>query len=89
MPAEGIAIEITVAIEKPLRIDRIFAWPARVSRDEVHAGFEGLPRRVAVYQASGRVGVREVFIFVFFGQATPTVRQLAQANTELRRARLS
>jgi hypothetical protein len=54
----------------------------------VHAGFEGLPRRIGVYQASTRVGARELFVFVFFGRGQPTARQLSRANTELRRARL-
>jgi hypothetical protein len=88
MPAEGIAIQITVAIERPLRIDRTFAWPPQVSRAEVRAGFEGLPRRIGVYQASTRVGDREAIVFVFFGRGKPTVSQLNRANTELRRARL-
>jgi hypothetical protein len=88
MPAEDIAIQITVAIERPPRLDRTFAWPPQVSRADVRAGFEGLPRRIGVHQASTRVGAREVMVFVFFGRGTPTVSQLNRTNTELRCARL-
>jgi hypothetical protein len=87
MPADGIAIQITVSIERPARVRRTFAWPPQLSRADVNAGFEGLPRRIGVYQGSTRVGAREVFVFVFFGLGKPTVRQLERANTELRHAR--
>jgi len=54
----------------------------------VHAGFEGLPGRIGVYQGSARVGTRELIVFVFFGRGKPTARQLDHASTELRHARL-
>ena len=44
----------------------MFSWPLQVKRAKVTAGFEGLPRRIGVYQASTRVDAREVFLFVFF-----------------------
>jgi hypothetical protein len=54
----------------------------------VRAGFEGLPSRIGVYQASSRVGTLEIFLFVYFGRSRPTAGQLNAANTELRHARL-
>lgn len=77
-----------IAIERPLRVAHTFAWPPQISRTKVHAGFEGLPGRIGVYQAATRIGKREVSVFVFFGRAKPTARQLSGANTELRHARL-
>ena len=88
LAAGGIAVKITLAIERPLRVGRTFAWPPRIRKAEVHAGFEGLPGRIAVYQRSTRVGEREVFVFAFFGRGKPTTGQLDRANAELRRARL-
>jgi hypothetical protein len=88
MTGAGIAIQVTVAIEHPVSAVRTFAWPPRVSRAEVHAGFEGLPGRIGVYQASSLVHEREVSLFVWFGRSKPTARQLRRANTELRHARL-
>jgi len=66
----------------------MFSWPLQVKRAKVTAGFEGLPRRIGVYQASTRVDAREVFLFVFFGRAKPTVRHVNRVNAELRRAHL-
>ncbi|MHB8469016.1 MAG: hypothetical protein ACYDCH_04570 [Gaiellaceae bacterium] len=88
MATEGVTIQITVAIEHPVRIVRSFAWPPQINRTEVHAGFEGLPSRIGVYQASTLVGAREVSVFVCFGRGRPTVSQLKRANIELRHARL-
>jgi hypothetical protein len=88
MRASDIAIQLTVAVEHPFRVRPTFGWPPRVSRREVSAPFEGLPRRIGVYQASTRVGAREVFVFVLFGRAVPSERQLKRVNTELARARL-
>jgi hypothetical protein len=88
MPKDGIAIQITVSIEHPPRVARTFAWPPQVRRAKVHSGFEGLPRRVGVYQASTRVATRQLVVFVFFGRGRPTTGQLDRANTELRHARL-
>jgi hypothetical protein len=88
IPAGGIAIQVTVAIERPVRVVRTFAWPPQVNGAGVHAGFEGLPSRIGVYQASTLIGTREVSVFVWFGRGRPTVSQLNRANIELRHARL-
>jgi hypothetical protein len=86
IPAEGIAIQVTVAIERPVRMVRTFAWPPQVNGAGVHAEFEGLPRRIGVYQASTLVGTHEVSLFVWFGRSRPTVNQINRANIELRHA---
>ena len=88
MRANDIAIRITIVVERPLRLRRTFAWPPRVRRRSVYAPFEGLPGRIGVYQGNTRIGGREVFVFIVFGRAVPTNRQLNRANAELRRARL-
>jgi hypothetical protein len=87
MRARDIAIQLMVAIELPIRMKRAFAWPPRVTRRTVVAPFEGLPGRIGVYQGATLVGRREVSVFIVFGRAVPTDRQLKQANAELRRAR--
>jgi hypothetical protein len=88
MSPSGIGIQVTLALERPLRVHPTFAWPPRVNRRNVHAGFEGLPGRIGVYQGQTRVGTREVFVFIIFGRAVPTRRQLSRVNAELQRARL-
>jgi hypothetical protein len=88
MGRRGIAIQVTIAIEHPIWGRRTFAWPPRVRRRDVHAGFEGLPGRISVFQGSTLVGRREVTVMLFFGQARPTARQIRRANSELRRSRL-
>ena len=87
MHAQDIAIKVTVAIEHPLRTKRTFAWPPRVVRRAVVGPFEGLPARIGVYQGATLVGSREVFVFIVFGRAVPTDRQLRRVNAELQRAR--
>jgi hypothetical protein len=88
MPRSGIAIQITVAVEHPVRAVHTFAWPPQVKRAQVQAGFEGLPSRIGVYQAASLIRKREVSLFVWFGRSRPTVSQVSKANTELRHARL-
>jgi hypothetical protein len=88
MAGDIIAIQITVAIEHPVRAVRNFAWPPPVSQANVNAGFEGLPNRSGVYQTSTLLGEREVTLFVWFGRRKPTARQLNRANTELRHTQL-
>ena len=88
MPRNGIAIQITVAVEHPVRAGHTFAWPPQVRRAQVQAGFEGLPSRTGVYQAASLIKKREVSLFVWFGRSRPTVSQVSRANAELRRARL-
>jgi len=87
MHAQDIAIKVTVAIEHPLRTKRTFAWPPRVVRRAAVGPFEGLPARIGVYQGATLVGSREVFVFIVFGRAVPTDRQLRRVNAELQRAR--
>lgn len=88
MRAQDIVIKITVALEHPIRVVRTCAWPARITRRGVQAGFEGLPARIGVYQCQTLVGMREVFVFIALGRALPTRNQLNRANLELRRAHL-
>jgi hypothetical protein len=87
MHAQDVAIKLTVAIEHPLRTKRTFVWPPRVVRRAVVRPFEGLPARIGVYQGATLVGGREVFVFIVFGRAVPTARQLKRVNAELWRAR--
>jgi hypothetical protein len=89
MSTTAVAIQITVAVERPFRLEPTFTWPPHVSRGDVFGGFEGLPDRIGVYQSHRRLGSREVSVLVFFGRVQPTGRQLNRANTELRRARLN
>jgi len=89
MSSGGIGIQITLAVEHPIRARRTFAWPPHITRRNVHAGFEGLPGRIGVYQGQTRVGTREVFVFVVFGRAVPSRRQLNRANAELQKARVA
>jgi hypothetical protein len=89
MSASDIAIQITVAVERQLRLKPTFVWPPHVGRGDVRAAFEGLPSRIGVYQGTPRVGTREVTVFIFFGRSRPTDQQLSRANAEMRRARLN
>jgi hypothetical protein len=87
MAPGDIVVKITVAAEHPLRGRRKLAWPPHITRNAVSAGFEGLPSRVGVYQGQTVVRKHEVLVFVVFGRAHPTDRQLQRANAELRRVR--
>jgi hypothetical protein len=86
MRGSDIVIQITLAVEHPSRVGHTCAWPASVRSRRVSAGFEGLPRRIGVFQCETRVGTREVFVFIVFGRAEPTRRQLNRVNAELQRA---
>jgi hypothetical protein len=88
LPADGIAIQITLARERPPRAKATLAWLPQVHRSEVSKGFEGIQRRIGVYQRFARLGRYEAYVWVFFGRSRPTARQLTAANTELRTARL-
>jgi hypothetical protein len=88
MRANDIAIQITLALEHPTRVSHTCAWPPRVTSRRVLAPFEGLPRRIGVYLCQTRVDTREVSVFIVFGRAIPTTRQLNSVNAELRRVRL-
>jgi hypothetical protein len=62
-------------------------WPARIRADKITAGFEGVSNRFGVFQTFIRTGHIERSLFVWFGRAHPTRRQLARTNAELRTAR--
>jgi hypothetical protein len=86
LPPSGIVIQLTQARERPDRA-QVGRWPLRVRADRISAGFEGVPNRYGVFQAFSRTGHLERSLFVWFGRAHPTRRQLARANAELRTAR--
>ena len=89
MRTRDIAIQISLVREHPRsRVGQTCHWPVRVSRRQVEAPFEGLPTRIGVYQCQIATGKPEIFVFVVFGRATPTARQLDRVNAELHRARL-
>jgi hypothetical protein len=87
MPAGGIVIQLSVALEHPPVASRRTGWPLRVDRGRV-GGLEGVPARIGVYQIFARVDERGVYAFVFFGRSRPSAPQLAAANAELRAAKL-
>jgi hypothetical protein len=85
MPADGIAIQVSVAIERPLPASlRRKAWPPRIEPSQVVGPFEGLPGRIGVYQWHGVVRSLEVNVMLFFGRNRATERQVAAAEAELR-----
>jgi hypothetical protein len=84
----GIAIQVTLIWEHPLVAKDRLVWPPRVRAPDVNGPFEGLPRRIGVYQRFARVGRHEVYVWVFFGRSRPTRSQLARANRELAAAQL-
>lgn len=87
LPPDGIVIQVTNARERPARVPR-GAWPPRLRASQVVGPFEGEPPRFGViqFEARTRDGV-EHSLFVSFGRAHPTRRQLARANAELRTVR--
>lgn len=87
MPSSGIVIQLTNGRERPARGPR-GSWPPRLRASQVVSPFEGAPARIGVIQLSARTqdGV-EHSLFVWFGRAHPTRRQLARASGELRTAR--
>jgi hypothetical protein len=87
LPPNGIAIQVLLTVEHP-PVAKPMRWPPRIDSRDVAAPFEGLPRRIGVFQWLGRVGRYEPYVFVFFGRPHPTARQLARANDELSTARL-
>jgi hypothetical protein len=88
LPPDGIALQVTVARERPLVARHALRWPPRIRAREVTAGFEGVPHRYGVYQLFARFNHVEAYVWAFFGRARPTARQLAAANAELRTVRL-
>jgi hypothetical protein len=87
LPPSGIVIQLSKARERPEYGQR-GSWPPRLRAAQVTGPFEGEPARFGVIQlmVRSREGV-ERSLFVWFGRAHPTRRQLARANAELRTAR--
>ena len=87
LPPSGIVIQQTNARERPAYGPR-GSWPPRLRASQAVSPFEGEPARVSVIQLTRRTpdGV-EHSLFVWFGRAHPTERQLARANAELRTVR--
>jgi hypothetical protein len=83
LPANGIVIQLANARERPARI-ALGTWPVRIRPVDVHGGAEGVPRRYGSFQRSVRSGGIEHLLYVWFGRAHPSRRQLARANAELR-----
>ena len=86
LPRRGIVIQLTQARERPDRAP-IGKWPLRIRADKITAGEEGVSNRYGHFQAFVRTGHVERYLFVWFGRAHPTRRQLARANAELRTVR--
>lgn len=86
LPPSGIALQLTVARERPPRLADE-GWPPRLTPRDALPGLEGVPRRIAVYQHRARVRGVEVTVAVFFGRPQPTAAMLARAEAELRSAR--
>jgi hypothetical protein len=84
LPRNGIVIQLTDGRERRA-YGRRRSWPPRLRASQVVRPFEGAPARISVIQlvVRSRDGV-EHFLFVWFGRAHPTRRQLARANAELR-----
>jgi hypothetical protein len=86
LPPNGIVIQLSYGRERPDRAP-VGKWPPRIRAKKVLAGFEGVPGRYGVFQTFIRTGHLERYLFVWFGRAHPTRRQLARANAELRTVR--
>jgi hypothetical protein len=87
LPRDGIMLQVTVAVERPL-VARRALWPPTIRARDVGAGFEGVARRYGVYQLFARFGQVEAYVWAFFGRSRPTAAQLAAANRELETVRL-
>ncbi|MGH3054855.1 MAG: hypothetical protein ACRDL7_07740, partial [Gaiellaceae bacterium] len=79
-------IQFVKARERPPRM-RTGSWPPLIRQKDVHPGFEGVPPRYGSFQFAARTGKIERSLFVWFGRAHPTRRQLARASSELRTTR--
>jgi hypothetical protein len=84
LPPRGIIIQLSNGRERPEH-GPAGSWPPLI-RPDVHAGFEGVPKRYGVFQLGVRTGTIERSVFVWFGRSHPTRDQLARANAELRTA---
>jgi hypothetical protein len=87
LPPAGIVIQLSNGRERPPYGPRR-SWPPLLRASQVHSPFEGAPRRIGVIQltARSRNGL-EHSVFVWFGRAHPTSRQLTRATSELGTAR--
>jgi hypothetical protein len=83
---DGIVIQILAGRERPEHGPE-GKWPPRIRARDITIGFEGEPNRYGAFQRFVRTGTLERSLFVWFGRAHPTRRQLARANAELRTAR--
>jgi hypothetical protein len=81
-----MVIQLTQVRERTDRAS-VGTWPPRIRSGQVTAGFEGVSNRYGVFQAFIRTEHLERSLFVWFGRAHPTRRQLARANAELRTVR--
>lgn len=86
LPPGGIVIQLSNARERPSRAPT-GTWPPRIRADKITAGGEGVANRYGHFQTFVRTGTLEHYLFVWFGRAHPTRRQLRRANAELRTAR--
>jgi hypothetical protein len=89
LPRDGIALQIDVSVEHPLRAHAEIAWPPTITSRQVGGGFEGIPRTRGVYQRFETVGRDEIYVWAFFGRSHPTGAQLEAANAELRTLRFA
>ena len=83
LPPGGIVIQLSNGRERPDRAP-VGKWPPRIRAGKITAGFEGVSNRYGVFQTFIRTRHLEHYLFVWFGRAHPTRRQLARANAELR-----
>ncbi len=88
LPPDGVALQVTAAIEHPPVAPHAPSWPPTIRAGDVTAGLEGIPSRYGVYQRLARFGETEGYVWAFFGRSRPTRAQLAAANAELRTVRL-
>jgi hypothetical protein len=87
LPPGGILIQLSNSRERPARAP-VGRWPVRIRRKNLIAsGGEGIPRQIGYAQWFLRSGGIERYLWVWFGRAHPTRRQLARANAELRTVR--
>ncbi|HSC49890.1 MAG TPA: hypothetical protein VLD16_06455 [Gaiellaceae bacterium] len=81
LPGDGIAITLVVG-RGPHAPRRALRWPPRLRPSEA-GSLEGLPARIGVVRAAGRVHGFTTYLFVFFGRPRPTAAQAARAEAEL------
>ena len=88
MSPGGILIQLSNSRERRPARAPMGQWPVRIlRRDLITGGGEGIPRDVGYAQWFVRSAGVEHYLWVWFGRAQPTRRQLARANAELRTVR--